>query len=223
MSLRIDILTLFPAIFEGPLTESMMKRAQEKGAVQISIHNIRDHTQDKHRITDDSPYGGGPGMVMKPEPIIRCVEKNKTENSRVILLSPQGARLTQNILERLSKESHLILICGHYEGVDDRVRQLVVQEEISIGDFVLTNGALPAMVLVDGMTRLIPGVLGHEDSAGEESFSNGRLEYPQYTRPPEFNGLKVPDILLSGNHQEIAAWRKKMSEEKTRANRPDLM
>jgi tRNA (guanine37-N1)-methyltransferase len=219
----IDILTLFPGIFEGPLTESIMKRAQEKGLVQISLHNIRDYTEDKHRITDDSPYGGGPGMVMKPEPIVKCVEKIKTDQSRVILLAPQGTRLTQKVLERLSKESHLILICGHYEGIDDRVRQLVVDEEISIGDFVLTNGAVPAMVLVDGITRLIPGVLGHEDSAGDESFSNGRLEYPQYTRPPEFRGLKVPDILLSGNHKEIAEWRKKMSEERTRENRPDLL
>jgi tRNA (guanine37-N1)-methyltransferase len=221
--MKIDILTLFPGIFEGPLTESMMKRAQEKGLVQISIHNIRDYTEDKHRITDDSPYGGGPGMVMKVDPIIRCIEKLKTEKSHVILLTPSGIRLTQKVLTRLSPEPHLIFICGHYEGIDDRVRQLVVDEEISIGDYVLTNGALPAMVIVDGISRLIPGVLGHEDSATEESFSSNHLEYPQYTRPPEFRGLKVPDVLLSGNHQEIAAWRKKMSEEKTRANRPDLM
>lgn len=220
--MKIDILTLFPGIFEGPLTESMMKRAQEQGHVEIKIHNIRDFTEDKHRVTDDSPYGGGPGMVMKVEPIIKCVESIQSESARVIMLTPQGKRLEQKDLQRLSGEKHLVMICGHYEGIDDRVRQLVVDEEISIGDYVLTNGALPAMVLVDGITRLIPGVLGHEDSAGEESFSQGKLEYPQFTRPPEFRGLKVPDVLLSGNHGEISTWRKKMSEEKTKTNRPDL-
>jgi tRNA (guanine37-N1)-methyltransferase len=221
--MKIDILTLFPGIFEGPLTESMMKRAQEKKLVHITIHNIRDFTEDKHRITDDSPYGGGPGMVMKVEPIIRAVDKLKTDASHIILLTPGGTKLTQGVLSRLSKKDHLIFICGHYEGIDDRVRQLVVNEEISIGDYVLTNGALPTMVIIDGITRLIPGVLGHEDSAQDESFSNGLVEYPQYTRPPEFKGLKVPDTLLSGNHQEIAIWRKKMSEERTKINRPDLL
>ena len=220
--MKIDIITLFPRMFEGPLDESILKRAREKGLVNITVHQLRDYAEGKHRITDDRPFGGGPGMVMKVEPIVRCVEALKTEKSHVILLTPSGETLKQSVLKRLSSHSHLILICGHYEGVDERVRELVVHEEISIGDYVLTNGALPAMVLVDGVLRLIPGVLGHEDSATEESFSQNLLEYPQYTRPPEFRGLKVPEILFSGNHQEIAAWRRAKSEERTKARRPDL-
>ncbi len=221
--MKVDILTLFPNMFDGPLDESILKRAREKGLLQIRIHNVRDHAEGKHRITDDRPFGGGPGMVMKVEPLVRCVEAVKTEGARVILLTPQGERLTQTVLERLSRHDHLILVCGHYEGVDDRVRQLVADEEISIGDYVLTNGALAAMILVDGVARLIPGVLGHADSAGEESFSDGLLEYPQYTRPAEFRGLKVPEVLLSGDHGEIARWRRRMSEQKTRTQRPDLL
>lgn len=221
--MKIDIITLFPRMFEGPLDESILKRAQEKGLVQIMIHSLREYAEGKHRITDDRPFGGGPGMVMKPEPIVRCVEMLRAPNSKVILLSPQGTRLIQSILHRLSHEKHLILIGGHYEGVDERVKQLVVNEEISIGDYVLTNGALPAMVLVDGIARLVPGVLGHEDSTTEESFSEGLLEHPQYTRPAKFRNLKVPAVLLSGNHQKVASWRKKMSGMKTRKQRPDLL
>lgn len=221
--MRIDIVTLFPRMFEGPLDESILKKARERGFVQIEIHNVRDHAEGKHRITDDRPFGGGPGMVMKVEPMVRCIESVKKPESRVILLTPQGKRLEQSMLQRLAKEKHLILVCGHYEGVDDRVRQMVVDEEISIGDYVLTNGAIPAMVVVDGVSRLLPGVLGHEDSAKDESFSHGQLEYPQFTRPEEFRGMKVPEVLLSGNHQEIAKWRQEMSEKRTQTQRPDLL
>ncbi len=221
--MKIDIITLFPRMFEGPLDESILKRARERGLIQIVVHQLREFAEGKHRITDDRPFGGGPGMVMKVEPMVKCVESLKKEGSHVVLMAPQGRKLDQSMLQRLSAKEHLILVCGHYEGVDDRVRQLVVDEEISIGDYVLTNGALPAMILVDGVARLVPGVLGHEDSASEESFSQGLLEYPQFTRPPEFRGLKVPDVLVSGNHEEIAKWRKKMSEEKTRNVRPDLV
>jgi tRNA (guanine37-N1)-methyltransferase len=221
--MKIDIITLFPRMFEGPLDESILKRAREKGLVDITILNLRDFAEGKHRITDDRPFGGGPGMVMKVEPMVRCVETLKREDSHVVLLSPQGEKLNQTLLKQLSLKKHLILICGHYEGVDERVRQLVVNKEISIGDYILTNGAIPAMVLVDGVSRLVPGVLGHEDSASEESFSEGLLEYPQYTRPPEFRGLKVPDILVSGNHQEVARWRREQSEARTKERRPDLV
>lgn len=228
-------------MFEGPFDESILKRARQRELLQIQIHNLRDYAEDKHRITDDRPFGGGPGMVLKPEPLVRCIEKLKSQSSsvftetqdlpqavargvpHVVLLSPRGRKLTQSILQELAAFSHLILVCGHYEGVDERVRILAIDEEISIGDYILTNGALPAMVLVDGVARLVPGVLGHEDSAGDESFSHGLLEYPQYTRPAEFQGLKVPEILLSGNHQEVAKWRKQMSEEKTKLQRPDLL
>ena len=210
-------------MFEGPLDESILKKARERGLVDITIHNVRDHAEGKHRITDDRPFGGGPGMVMKVEPMVKCVESIKTPESHVVLLTPQGKRLQQSDLQRLSQKKHLILICGHYEGVDDRVRQLVVNEELSIGDYVLTNGAIPAMVIVDGVTRLLPGVLGDEDSSKDESFSHGLLEYPQYTRPEDFRGMKVPEVLLSGNHQEIAKWRKEMGRKKTQEQRPDLL
>jgi len=224
--MKIDIITLFPRMFEGPLDESILKRAREHGLIQIEIHNLRNYAEGRHRITDDRPFGGGPGMLMKVEPIVRCVEALCSGESHVILLSPQGQRLEQSILQRLSRKKHLVLICGHYEGVDERVRQLVVNEEISIGDYVLTNGALPAMVLVDGAARLLPGVLGDKGSPHEESFSDSSwagLEYPQFTRPAEFRGLKAPDVLLSGNHKEIARWRRQMSEDRTREQRPDLV
>jgi tRNA (guanine37-N1)-methyltransferase len=221
--MKIDVLTLFPRMLEGPLDESIIKRAREKNLIEIRTHNIRDYTEDKHRITDDSPFGGGPGMVMKVEPIVKAVESLRQSNTHVILMSPRGRRLEQKILQELTTHPHLMIICGHYEGIDERVRELVVNEEISIGDYVLTNGALAAAVLVDGIARLIPGVLGHEESAGDESFSQGLLEYPQYTRPAEFRGLKVPDVLVSGHHKEIAKWRRKMSEDRTRKERPDLL
>jgi tRNA (guanine37-N1)-methyltransferase len=231
--LKIDILTLFPEICRAPLSESIMKRAQENKIVDLRIHNLRDWTKDKHRIVDDAPFGGGQGMVMKPEPIFAAVEelraqvdeKSKIENrkSKIILMSPAGRRFDQSMAERFSREPHLIVICGHYEGVDHRVIEHLVDLEISIGDYVLTNGAIAAVVLVDAIVRLLPGALGHEQSAADDSFSAGLLEAPQYTRPAEFRDWQVPDVLVSGNHAEIAAWRKKEALRRTRENRPDLL
>ena len=203
-----------------------MKRAQENKIVDLRIHNLRDWTKDKHRIVDDAPFGGGQGMVMKPEPIFAAVEELKgqvDEKSKIILMSPAGRRFDQPMAERFSREPHLIVICGHYEGVDHRVIEHLVDLEISIGDYVLTNGAIAAVVLVDAIVRLLPGVLGHEQSAADDSFSGGLLEAPQYTRPAEFRDWKVPDVLVSGNHAEIAAWRKKEALRRTRENRPDLL
>src|SRR2546423_910632 len=225
--MRIDILTLFPEICRAPLNESMMKRAQESAALDLHIHNLRDWTTDKHHVVDDAPFGGGQGMVMKPEPIFAAVEdlKSKIEirNSKILLMSPAGRKFDQGRAKEFSTESHLIIICGHYEGVDHRVIEHLVDEEISIGDYVLTNGAIAAVVLVDAVVRLLPGVLGDEQSAADDSFSGGLLEGPQYTRPSEFRGWKVPDILLSGNHGEIAKWRKGHAKQRTRRNRPDLL
>jgi tRNA (guanine37-N1)-methyltransferase len=235
--MKIDILTLFPEICRAPLSESMMKRAQENKIVDLRVHNLRDWTTDKHHVVDDAPFGGGQGMVMKPEPIFAAVEelKKKTSNAqrptpnvevqkpKVILMSPTGRRFDQAMATDLSKESHLIVICGHYEGVDHRVIEHLVDLEISIGDYVLTNGAIAAVVLVDAIVRLLPGVLGHEHSATDDSFSTGLLEGPQYTRPAEFRGWKIPDILLSGNHAEIAKWRKEQALKRTKQNRPDLL
>jgi tRNA (guanine37-N1)-methyltransferase len=224
--LKIDILTLFPEICRAPLSESIMKRAQENKIVDLRIHNLRDWTKDKHRIVDDAPFGGGQGMVMKPEPIFAAVEELSAqvdEKSKIILMSPAGRRFDQPMAERFSREPHLIVICGHYEGVDHRVIEHLVDLEISIGDYVLTNGAIAAVVLVDAIVRLLPGALGHEQSAADDSFSGGLLEAPQYTRPAEFRDWKVPDVLVSGNHAEIAAWRKKEALRRTRENRPDLL
>jgi len=231
--LKIDILTLFPEICRAPLSESIMKRAQENKIVDLRIHNLRDWTKDKHRIVDDAPFGGGQGMVMKPEPIFAAVEelraqvdeKSKIENrkSKIILMSPAGRRFDQPMAERFCREPHLIVICGHYEGVDHRVIEHLVDLEISIGDYVLTNGAIAAVVLVDAIVRLLPGALGHEQSAADDSFGAGLLEAPQYTRPAEFRDWQVPDVLVSGNHAEIAAWRKKEALRRTRENRPDLL
>ncbi len=242
--MKIDILTLFPEICRAPLSESIMKRAQKNGIVDLRVHNLRDWARDKHHIVDDAPFGGGQGMVMKPEPIFAAVEdllgqideKSKIENrkicperqsngSKIILMSPAGRRLDQSMAERFSRESHLIIICGHYEGVDHRVIEHLVDLEISIGDYVLTNGAIAAVVLVDAIVRLLPGVLGHQGSAADDSFSVERsgLEAPQYTRPAEFRGWKVPEVLLSGNHAEIEKWRKKEALRRTRENRPDLL
>ncbi len=201
----------------------MMKRAQENGIVDIRIHNLRDWTTDKHHVVDDAPFGGGPGMVMKPEPIFAAVESLRNEKSTVVLMTPQGERFTQSAAERFTRSDHLVVICGHYEGVDQRVIEHLVDAEISIGDYVLTNGAIAAVILVDATVRLLPGVLGDEQSAAEDSFSAGLLEAPQYTRPAEFRGWKVPEILLSGNHAEIARWRKKEALRRTRENRPDLL
>jgi tRNA (guanine37-N1)-methyltransferase len=227
--MKIDILTLFPEICRAPLSESMMKRAQENKIVDLQIHNLRDWTTDKHHIVDDAPFGGGQGMVMKPEPIFKAVEalktnpKSQTPNPKIILMSPAGKRLDQKLAAELSRESHLIIVCGHYEGVDHRVIEHLVDLEISIGDYVLTNGAIAAVVLVDAVVRLLPGVLGDEQSAVDDSFASGLLEGPQYTRPAEFRGWKVPDVLLSGNHAEIAKWRKEQALNRTKQNRPDLI
>ena len=226
--MKIDILTLFPEICRAPLNESIMKRAQEKGIIDVRIHNLRDWTSDKHHVVDDAPFGGGQGMVMKPEPIFAAVEDLRgqmAEQSKILLMSPAGRRLDQQLATELSQEAHLVIICGHYEGVDHRVVEHLVDLEISIGDYVLTNGAIGAVVLVDGIVRLLPGVLGHEQSAADDSFSaeSSGLEAPQYTRPAEFRGWKVPEVLLSGNHAEIAQWRKKQAIKRTRENRPDLL
>jgi tRNA (guanine37-N1)-methyltransferase len=221
--MKIDILTLFPDICRAPLGESIMKRAQEHGVVDLQIHNLRDWTTDKHHIVDDAPFGGGQGMVMKPEPIFAAVEDLRNQSSKVVLMSPTGHRFDQQTATQLSKEPHLIIICGHYEGVDHRVIEHLVDREISIGDYVLTNGAIAAVVLVDAIVRLLPEALGHEQSAADDSFNQGLLEAPQYTRPAEFRGWKVPQVLLSGNHAEIASWRKEQSFKRTRENRPDLL
>src|SRR5437660_6364328 len=226
--MKIDILTLFPEICRAPLSESMMKRAQESKIVDLRIHNLRDWTKDKHHIVDDAPFGGGQGMVMKPEPIFAAVEDLKqsaikNQQSKIILMSPAGRRFDQQMATDLSKEAYLIVIFGHYEGVDHRVIEHLVDLEISIRDYVLTNGAIAAVVLVDAIVRLLPGALGHEQSAADDSFSAGLLEAPQYTRPAEFRDWQVPNVLVSGNHAEIAAWRKKEALRRTRENRPDLL
>lgn len=222
--LKIDVLSIFPEVLDAYLGESMMKRAAQAGLVSFRTIDLRDYTHDVHRSVDDRPYGGGPGMVMRPEPLFEAVEAIRAPESRVILMSPQGRPFTQSRAKELSRETHLILVCGHYEGVDERVRQELVDEEISIGDYVLTNGILPAAVVIDALVRLIPGVLGAgEEAVEKESFQDGLLEHPQYTRPAEFRGMKVPEILLSGNHEEIARWRKDQSLRETRKNRPDLL
>jgi tRNA (guanine37-N1)-methyltransferase len=243
--MRIDIVTLFPEICRAPLSESIMKRAQEKAIIDLHIHNLREWTTDKHHVVDDAPFGGGQGMVMKPEPIFTAVEElckeqqktsktkrstlnieqSKIENrkSKIILMSPAGRRLDQQLATELSQEAHLIILCGHYEGVDHRVIEHLVDREISVGDYVLSNGAIAAVVLVDAVVRLLPGALGHEQSAADDSFATELLEGPQYTRPAEFRGWKVPEILLSGNHAEIAKWRKQQALKRTKQNRPDLL
>lgn len=220
--MQIDILTLFPAMGEGLLSESMLRIAQEKGAADIRLRNLRDWAPGKHRVTDESPYGGGAGMVLKVEPIAMALEELRQPASRVILLSAQGRRFDQAAAKRLAGEKHLIMISGHYEGIDQRVAEHLVDEEISLGDYILTNGTLAALVVTDAVVRLLPGVLGDEQSAADESFSHGLLEYPHYTRPAEFRGWKVPDILLSGNHAAIEAWRREQARERTRERRPDL-
>ncbi len=223
--MKFDILTLFPAMFDGPFAESIIKRALEDGLIEIRLHNIRDYAMDRHKTADDYPYGGGAGMVMKPEPLGACIEKVKADRpaARVILTTPQGKPFNHSLAEELAREEELLIICGRYEGVDERVRELYVDDEISLGDFVLTGGEIAAMVLVDAVSRLIPGVLGCEESASGDSFCDGLLEYPQYTRPAEYHGLVVPDVLLSGNHQEIARWRRRMALQRTWLRRSDLL
>ncbi len=219
--MHFDVFTLFPDMFQGPFTESILKRAQERGLLSIALHDIRAVATDKHHIVDDYPYGGGAGMVMKPEPIFAAIEA-VYESGPIILLTPQGRLFNQQIARALAQEQRVTLLCGHYEGIDERVRQHLVTDEISIGDYVLTGGELAAMVVVDAVSRLIPGVLGADASLQEESHSGNLLEYPHYTRPPEFRGWRVPDILLSGHHAQIARWRRKESLRRTRERRPDL-
>lgn len=221
--MRVDIITLFPESCRVPLHESMMKRAQECGALELHVHNLRDWTTDKHHVVDDAPFGGGQGMVMKPEPIFAAVESLRTEQSFVVLMTPQGGRFDQKMADDLSRRSHLIILCGHYEGVDHRVVEQLVDREISIGDYVLTNGAIAAVVVVDAAVRLLPGVLGDEQSAADDSFRDGLLEAPQYTRPAKFRDWNVPEILLSGDHGAIAKWRREQARKRTETNRPDLL
>lgn len=223
--LKIDVVTLFPQMLDGFLQESMMKRAAAAGLVEFRGINPRDFTTDKHNTTDDRPFGGGPGMVMKPEPLFAAIESVRTPESHVVLMSPGGRTFRQSDARRLADQHHhLILVCGHYEGIDERVREALIDEELSIGDYVLTNGVLAANVVIDAVVRLRPGVLGGGEAATEEeSFSSGLLEYPQYTRPPEFRGMKVPEILFSGDHAKIAEWRRQKALERTRIIRPDLL
>jgi len=221
--MKIDVLTLFPGMFAGPLDESIIARARRAGLLQLGIHNLRDYAHDRHRTVDDRPFGGGPGMLLKPEPIFEAVEKLAGERTRVILLSTAGRAFNQAIARQLAQVDELLIITGHYEGFDERVREQLADDELSIGDYILTNGALPAMVIIDTVARLLPGVLGDDESTHEESFSHGLLEYPQYTRPSEFCGMKVPEVLLSGNHAEIAKWRAEQSRLRTEERRPDLL
>jgi len=220
--MRIDILTLFPKMFEGLLGESIIKRAQNKGKVGIKVHNLRDWSKDKHKKVDDKPFGGGPGMVIKPQPLFDAIDDLKSPSSRIILLTPQGKTLNQAIAGKLSKFKHLILVCGHYEGIDERFIKEAVTDEISLGDFILTGGEIPAIALIDCVVRLIPGVVGDKGSLEFESFMSGLLEYPQYTRPAVYRGLKVPEVLLSGDHNKIEQWRKMTALKRTRRRRPDM-
>lgn len=219
----IDIVTIFPGMLKGFLDESMMKRAAKLGHVRFRAINPRDFTTDVHRSTDDRPYGGGPGMVMMPEPLFAAVESVRTPSARVILMTPQGRLFRQEVAGELAKSRHLVFVCGQYEGVDERVREGLATEEISIGDYVLTSGTLAAAVVIDAVVRLLPGVLGGEGATEEESFNGGLLEYPQYTRPPVFRGMEVPEVLRSGDHGRIAGWRAEQARIRTRQRRPDLL
>lgn len=227
-SLRIDVVTLFPELFEPFLRTSVVGRAVEVGHIEVAVHDLRGWAHDRHRTVDDTPYGGGPGMVMKPEPLVEAIEalagaRGPGRSAHVVLLSPQGRRLDQAGLERLAARERLILVCGRYEGVDQRVIELAVDEELSIGDYVLSGGEVPAMAVIEGVARLVPGVLGNPESAGTESFQAGLLEGPQYTRPPVFAGLVVPEVLRSGDHAAVAEWRARRARELTRRRRPDLL
>ena len=221
--LKVDVLTLFPGMFEGYFNESIMKRAAEKGILNLAIHNLRDWAVDPHRTVDDTPYGGGAGMVMMVSTIYDAVGSLRREESHVVLLSPQGKLLTQRLAKELAKKRHLIIICGHYEGVDERVRELLVDEEISVGDYVISNGSLTAMLLIDVVTRLLPGVVGDERSIVEDSFYNGFLDYPHYTKPRVFRGMEVPKVLVSGDHGKIRRWRRREALRKTLQRRPELL
>lgn len=221
--MEIDIITLFPGMFRGPFDESIVARAAERGLLQIRVHNLRDFATGRHKVVDDYPFGGGPGMVMKPEPIFAAVESLRREETRVILMSPQGRPFRQAIAQELAKLPHLVLLCGHYEGVDERVREHLVDDELSIGDYVLTGGELAAMVVCDAIVRLLPGVLGAGESTLEESFSGRLLEYPHYTRPAQFREWAVPEVLLSGDHARVERWRREQSLLRTLRRRPELL
>jgi len=221
---RIDVLTIFPGIFESPLRESLLGKAIDKGVLDVRVHDIRDHTSDKHRQVDDESYGGGPGMVMKPEPVFAAVEALEPDPKRVLLLSPAGRRLDQALVRELAAEPWLVLVAGRYEGVDERVVEGLGAEEISIGDYVLSGGEVPALVLLEAVTRLVPGVIGRDESHERDSFGqDGLLDHPHYTRPPEFRGMTVPEVLLSGDHAAVERWRREAAREKTLRNRPDLL
>ena len=221
--LHVDIITIFPPMVRGFLGESIMKRASRQGAVVFRVINLRDFTSDRHRTVDDRPYGGGPGMILKAEPLFKAVESVRTPGARVVLLSPQGRPFSQAIAVELTRVPHLIFLCGHYEGVDERVSQGLVTDEISIGDYILTNGTLAATVVIDAVVRLLPNVLGAVDATADETFNADRLEYPQYTRPEIFRDLRVPEVLLTGDHAAIARWRQAQSHQRTLARRPDLL
>jgi tRNA (guanine37-N1)-methyltransferase len=220
--MKIDVLTLFPEMFAGPLDVSMVARARKTGLLDLQVRNLRDWTHDRHKTVDDRPFGGGPGMVLKAEPIFEAVEALANDQTHVVMMAPAGRPFTQVIARELAAEQHLLLLCGSYEGFDERVRTLI-DDELSIGDYVLTNGGLPAMVVIDAVTRLLPGALGDDESVHDESFSHGLLEYPHYTRPAEFRGMKVPEVLMSGNHAEIEKWRREQARLRTKERRPDLV
>ena len=223
--MRIDVVTGFPKLFATPLQESILNRAQDKGLVEIVIHDLRDHTTDRHRTIDDAPFGGGAGMILKPEPVFACIEGLQSQRvyDEVIYLSADGERFTQEMANRLSLKGNLILLCGHYKGIDERIREALITQEISIGDYVLTGGELPALVVIDAVARLIPGVLNDGESLLDDSFQNSLLGAPHYTRPADFRGMKVPDVLLSGNHTEIGAWREEQQQARTKERRKDLL
>ena len=221
--MKIDVLTLFPEMFAGPLDVSIVQRARKTGLLNLRVHNLREWTHDRHKTVDDRPFGGSAGMVLKPEPLFEAVESLGNEQTKVILLTPAGRPFSQAIARELAQDEHLLFICGSYEGVDARVREALVDDELSIGDYVLTNGGLPAMVIIDAVTRLLPGALGDDASAADESFSHGLLEYPHYTRPAEFRGMKVPEMLMSGHHAEIEKWRAGQARQRTAERRPDLL
>lgn len=222
--MRVDVLTIFPSIFESPLRESLLGKAIEAGTVDVRVHDVRDHTTDRHRQVDDESYGGGPGMVMKPEPVFRAVESLGNEPKRLLVMSPAGRRLDQELVRELSNEPWLVLIAGRYEGIDERVVEGLGAEEVSIGDYVLSGGELPVLVVLEAVTRLVPGVIGREESHERDSFgTDGLLDHPHYTRPAEFRGMRVPEVLLSGDHAAVERWRREAAVEKTRRNRPDLL
>ena len=221
--LRIDFLTLFPAMLDGFMSESMLGRARDNGILDIRIHNLRDWTKDKHNTTDDRPFGGGPGMVIKPEPVFDAIEELQTDGCVRIYMCPDGEPMSPQMVSSLAKKKHLIILSGHYEGIDERIREKVIDMEVSIGDYVLTNGTLPSAVLADAVSRYVPGVLGEENSLTNDSFNGNLLSFPQYTRPYEFRGMKVPEVLLSGNHAEIARWRRAQQLLRTRQRRPDIL